>query len=50
VWDCLQPDRELAYLPLFGQGNSVVVLHPMTLGVASSRGFVVFELGQLPTP
>ena len=44
VWDPLRPDRELTYLPLFGQGNSVVVPYPTTLAFASSRGFLVFEL------
>jgi len=50
VWDPLQPDWQLATLPLFGEGNSVAVLRLATFAFASSRGFVVFELGEQASP
>ena len=44
VWDPRQPHSELAYLSLLGQGHGVAVLDQTTLAIASSRGFLVFEL------
>jgi len=44
VWDPRDPRRELAHLILFGQGDSAVGLNRTTLALASSRGFLVFEL------
>jgi WD40 repeat protein len=44
VWDPYHPHRELAHLPLFGMGHAIAVLDRATLAIASSRGFLVFEL------
>ena len=44
VRDPRDPRRELADLPLFGEGYSVITLNPTTLAGTSSRGFLVFDL------
>jgi hypothetical protein len=44
IWDPQRPDRELARLTIFGEVRSVVALDDTTLAVASSRGFLIFEL------
>ena len=44
VWDPHHPHSELARLALLGGGGAIAVLGQMTLAVASSRGFLVFEL------
>jgi len=44
VWDPRHPRSELARLPLLGHSYAIAVLDRMTLAVASSRGFLVFEL------
>jgi WD40 repeat protein len=45
VWDPCHPHSELARLALLGQGLSIAVLDRKILAVATSRGFLVCELG-----
>jgi WD40 repeat protein len=44
IWDPTRPHSELAQLTLLGEGHSAVLLGPLTLAIASSRGFLVFQL------
>jgi len=44
VWDPHRPHSELAHLALLGTGYSSTVLDRTTMAVATSRGFLVFEL------
>ena len=45
IWDPHRPLSELAQLTLLGEGHSVILLGPLNLAVATSRGFLVFRLG-----
>ena len=44
VWDPFHPHSELTRLALLGMGRYITVLDRTTIAVASSRGFLVFEL------
>jgi WD40 repeat protein len=51
IWDPHRSDRELAVLILFGEGRFVAALDETKLAIASSRGFLVFDLSaETPVP
>jgi hypothetical protein len=44
VWDPHRPEAELARLPLLGQGLAVTVAEAQQPVIATTRGFVFFDL------
>jgi len=44
VWDPRPSHSQLAHLALRAEGHAIAVLDRTTLAVATSRGFLVFEL------